>query len=172
MLVNELAQRELGILHPRTLVLREAYLGCTTLNMHPTWPRLTRPLSSHITCLALEDVEHRYLLVGTRGGHVHVLDAEVTSGQPPPMGPGRHAKVLSAPRHQAAISAVQWYAHDTGMFYSASFDRTINVVDANVGEVCALLIPLLFCGPVARFLPRQQKEEALLLLCSRVALPV
>lgn len=135
MLLQQLVRREMGLASPRLLCEAEAQNASLSLQLHPTWPRLSQPLSSEISCLALEDIDYRYLLVGTRGGHVHVLDTDVTRRPAPPSGPGRRARVVSAPRHRFAVSAVQWYARDTGMFYSASYDRTVCVVDANAGEV-------------------------------------
>ena len=42
-----------------------------------------------------------------------------------------HATSQLLGRHKYAVSAVEWYPHDTGMCFTASFDRTINVVDTN-----------------------------------------
>jgi len=44
-------------------------------------------------------------------------------------------KIHSGQGHSYGISSLQWYTFDTGMFYSASFDKTVKVWDTNALEV-------------------------------------
>lgn len=40
--------------------------------------------------------------------------------------------------HKYSVETVQWYPHDTGMFTSSSFDKTLKVWDTNTLQVSTL----------------------------------
>nr|XP_060484152.1 DNA excision repair protein ERCC-8-like [Panthera onca] len=40
--------------------------------------------------------------------------------------------------HKYSVETVQWYPHDTGMFTSSSFDKTLKVWDTNTLQVSIL----------------------------------
>lgn len=41
--------------------------------------------------------------------------------------------------HKFSVETVQWYPHDTGMFTSSSFDKTLKIWDTNTLQVRAFL---------------------------------
>ncbi|XP_017825395.1 DNA excision repair protein ERCC-8 isoform X3 [Callithrix jacchus] len=85
-----------------------------------------------INTLDIEPVEGRYMLSGGSDGVIVLYDLENSSRQPY----YTCKAVCSVDRyhpdvHKYSVETVQWYPHDTGMFTSSSFDKTLKVWDTN-----------------------------------------
>lgn len=78
-----------------------------------------------VNSLALETQQYRFMLSGSADSLLKLWDI---SDMP------EATCAATVPRkcvHQFGISAVAWWPHDTGMFVTGSFDRTVNVWDTN-----------------------------------------
>lgn len=99
-----------------------------------------RVISGHtarINSIALDKVEHRYLLSAGDDAQICLYDVAERLNQEPP---GFVARSLSQEQpeeyewqssHDAAVRVVCWYASDTGMFVSAGADGKIGIWDTN-----------------------------------------
>lgn len=90
-----------------------------------------------VSCMALDPVENKFLITAGQNRNIkiyNVLNEEKDSKG------GRvfesiasfghrtkHQKYL----HKSTVSSVQWYPHDTGMFFTSSYDETICSWDTN-----------------------------------------
>ncbi|XP_010221305.1 PREDICTED: DNA excision repair protein ERCC-8-like, partial [Tinamus guttatus] len=85
-----------------------------------------------INSLDIEPIEGRHMLSGGSDGVVLLYDLENFIRKPCYMckaicSIGRsHSDV-----HKYSIETMQWYPHDTGMFASSSFDKTLKIWDTN-----------------------------------------
>ncbi|KAF5912048.1 hypothetical protein HPG69_003322, partial [Diceros bicornis minor] len=94
---------------------------------------------SGVNTLDIEPVEGRYMLSGGSDGVIVLYDLENSSRQPY----YTCKAVCSVSRnhpdvHKYSVETVQWYPHDTGMFTSSSFDKTLKVWDTNTLQVSTL----------------------------------
>ncbi|XP_043226803.1 DNA excision repair protein ERCC-8-like [Amphibalanus amphitrite] len=88
---------------------------------------------SYITCLALEDIEQRYLLSGANNGNIFIHDLFNLAGT------HHHAAEVVAKLdretgqggHRSAVADVSWYPLDTGLFLSSGSDGNLHVWDTN-----------------------------------------
>ncbi|CAI9536397.1 unnamed protein product [Staurois parvus] len=85
-----------------------------------------------INALDIEPVEGRYMLSGGSDGIIVIYDLENLSKKPSytcralcKVGKG-HPDV-----HKFSVETVHWYPHDTGIFTSSSFDKTLKIWDTN-----------------------------------------
>ncbi|XP_036265585.1 DNA excision repair protein ERCC-8 isoform X3 [Pipistrellus kuhlii] len=88
--------------------------------------------SNGVNSLDIEPIEGRYMLSGGSDGVIVLYDLENSSRQPC----YTCKAVCSVDRyhpdvHKYSVETVQWYPHDTGMFTSSSFDKTLKVWDTN-----------------------------------------
>ncbi|EEC09445.1 WD-repeat protein, putative [Ixodes scapularis] len=94
--------------------------------------------SSGVNCLSLDPVEGRYLLSGGADGGlcVHDLFSEYDRVK-------RTSRVVCKldrnEAHRFAVSTVQWYPCDTGLFTSSGMDSELRVWDANALKVAEVL---------------------------------
>ena len=91
-----------------------------------------------ISCMDLDPVENKFLITvgqnrkikiynthneGKKGGNgSRIFESVASYGHR-----SKHEKHL----HRSTVSSVQWYPHDTGMFFTASYDKTICSWDTN-----------------------------------------
>ncbi|XP_074669550.1 DNA excision repair protein ERCC-8 isoform X1 [Strix aluco] len=88
---------------------------------------------SGINSLDIETVEGRYMLSGGSDGVIVIYDLENLSREPHYICKAIHFVGRSHPYvHRFSVETVQWYPHDTGMFTSSSFDKTLKIWDTNV----------------------------------------
>ncbi|XP_019517086.1 PREDICTED: DNA excision repair protein ERCC-8 [Hipposideros armiger] len=93
-----------------------------------------------VNTLDIEPVEGRYMLSGGSDGVIVLYDLENSSRKPY----YTCKAVCSVDRnhpdvHKYSVETVQWYPHDTGMFTSSSFDKTLKVWDTNTLQVQAFI---------------------------------
>lgn len=84
----------------------------------------------------VDQTEWRYLLAGASDGSVGVYDTLQSTSFDSASRTYQHNALFtvdkSAPLgHKYAVSSVQWYPVDTGLFVSGSFDHYINLWDTN-----------------------------------------
>ena len=60
------------------------------------------------------------------------------------------------------METVQWYPHDTGMFTSSSFDKTLKVWDTNTLQVSKLKLFQVVLYDEGEFSPKQFQCDYLL----------
>ncbi|XP_024539928.1 DNA excision repair protein ERCC-8 [Selaginella moellendorffii] len=87
-----------------------------------------------VNSLQIDPVEARYMLAGNGNGSISVYDIS----QPTTVEhySQKHEALFSIDKaHRYSVSSVRWYPVDTGIFISGSFDKHINVWDANTLEV-------------------------------------
>ncbi|XP_057350929.1 DNA excision repair protein ERCC-8 isoform X4 [Manis pentadactyla] len=126
-----LSARQAGLDEP--LRLRRAVSTRRILGLELNKDRdVERIHGSGINTLDIEPVEGRYMLSGGSDGVIVLYDLENSSRQPY----YTCKAVCSIDRnhpdvHQYSVETVQWYPHDTGMFTSSSFDKTLKVWDTN-----------------------------------------
>ncbi|XP_075382516.1 DNA excision repair protein ERCC-8 isoform X2 [Mycteria americana] len=88
--------------------------------------------ASGINTLDIEPVEGRYMLSGGSDGVIVLYDLENLSGNPIYTCKALCSVGRSHPDvHRFSVETVQWYPHDTGMFTSSSFDKTLKIWDTN-----------------------------------------
>ncbi|XP_016084410.1 DNA excision repair protein ERCC-8 isoform X1 [Sinocyclocheilus grahami] len=83
-----------------------------------------------INTLDTEVIDGRYMLSGGSDGVIVIYDLENNSKKPQYTCKaictvGRSSRHV----HKFSVETVQWYPHDTGMFVSSSFDKTMKVWD-------------------------------------------
>ncbi|XP_020639401.1 DNA excision repair protein ERCC-8 isoform X2 [Pogona vitticeps] len=87
---------------------------------------------SGINTLDIEPVESRYMLSGGSDGVIVLYDLENLGGKPCYTCKAVCSVGRSHPDvHKFSVETVQWYPHDTGMFTSSSFDKTLKIWDTN-----------------------------------------
>uniref|UniRef100_A0A1D5P390 ERCC excision repair 8, CSA ubiquitin ligase complex subunit n=1 Tax=Gallus gallus TaxID=9031 RepID=A0A1D5P390_CHICK len=87
---------------------------------------------SGINTLDIEPVEGRYMLSGGSDGVIVLYDLENLSRKPNYTCKALCSVGRSHPdAHKFSVETVQWYPHDTGMFTSSSFDKTLKIWDTN-----------------------------------------
>lgn len=91
-------------------------------------------ISCHDTpanCLAIEQVDYRYLLSGAMNGSIALYDLNSDSRS------FRDKKTITPLSHflpsqrSSAISTVQWYPEDSGAFIASSLSGTVSIFDTN-----------------------------------------
>ena len=89
--------------------------------------------SATVNALAIEQIDNRYILSGCSDSTFKLWDLQGDDGAQ-----NSTATVLATvPRktaHSFGISAMLWWPHDTGMFFTASFDHCVKVWDTNAME--------------------------------------
>ncbi|CAH2301174.1 DNA excision repair ERCC-8 [Pelobates cultripes] len=85
-----------------------------------------------INTLDIDPVEGRYMLSGGADGIIVVYDLENLSQSLSYTCKAICKVGKSHPNvHKFSVETVQWYPHDTGMFTSSSFDKTLKIWDTN-----------------------------------------
>uniref|UniRef100_A0A8C5NUA2 DNA excision repair protein ERCC-8 n=1 Tax=Jaculus jaculus TaxID=51337 RepID=A0A8C5NUA2_JACJA len=126
-----LGARQAGLLDP--LHFRRTQATRRVLELELNKDRNVERIHDHgVNTLDIELVEGRYMLSGGSDGVIVLYDLENSSRQPY----YTCKAVCSIDRshhdmHSYSVETVQWYPHDTGMFTSSSFDKTLKVWDTN-----------------------------------------
>ncbi|ELR23835.1 CSA protein [Acanthamoeba castellanii str. Neff] len=95
------------------------------------------------TSLAIDLVEARYLLAGAGDGTISVFDLHQFGGNPRRRAAITPLFLAKRGGHTHGVSSIAWYTHDTGMFFSGSFDHKVNAWDTNAQRVvCQFEMPL------------------------------
>lgn len=82
----------------------------------------------------------RYMLSGFSNGSVKLYDINLASLHAG--GVNRHEPVATSDpsAHKTAISSVQWYTPDSGVFITGSLDKTVGLWDAHTFQVQYLVL--------------------------------
>jgi len=124
-MINEIVWREIG-------AQRSSHLSISVRrhNLSTGISLSTRDIQSHTTpilSLDIDNSDQRYLLAGSSEGKITVTELDVISSQKTVLKP-----IISLHKaHEFAISSVQWYNRDTGMFISAAMDNFVHIWDTN-----------------------------------------
>ncbi|KAG9334746.1 hypothetical protein JZ751_006583 [Albula glossodonta] len=124
-----LSARQNGLDDPLRLRRAESTRRVLSLELNPD-REVDRIHGNGINTLDIEVVEGRYMLSGGADGVIVVYDLENSSRKPnytckAVCTVGRSSRYV----HKFSVETVQWYPHDTGMFVSSSFDKTMKVWD-------------------------------------------
>uniref|UniRef100_A0A667XAV1 DNA excision repair protein ERCC-8 n=1 Tax=Myripristis murdjan TaxID=586833 RepID=A0A667XAV1_9TELE len=124
-----LTARQAGLDDP--LRLRRAESTRRVLSLQLNHDRdVDRIHGNGINTIDIEVIEGRYMLSGGADGVIVIYDLENYTGKPQytckaTCTVGRSNQHV----HKFSVETVQWYPHDTGMFVSSSFDKTMKVWD-------------------------------------------
>ncbi|KAJ8413989.1 hypothetical protein AAFF_G00065870 [Aldrovandia affinis] len=124
-----LSARQTGLDDPLRLRRAESTRRVLRLELNPDRD-VDRIHGNGINTLDIEVIEGRYMLSGGADGVIVIYDLENGSGKPQytckaVCTVGRSNRHV----HKFSVETVQWYPHDTGMFVSSSFDKTMKVWD-------------------------------------------
>uniref|UniRef100_A0A914C6C2 DNA excision repair protein ERCC-8 n=1 Tax=Acrobeloides nanus TaxID=290746 RepID=A0A914C6C2_9BILA len=105
-------------------------------SLKPSWKHVIPFRSgnaSGIASMALDPVEHRFLLCGSYRGNISVVDLENFS-QAHPGQPVSHKFIpaSNSSNHDFLITTCQWYSKDSSVFVTSSMDQTVKIWDANM----------------------------------------
>ncbi|KAJ2330609.1 hypothetical protein GGH91_006623, partial [Coemansia sp. RSA 2671] len=102
--------------------------------------RMARAHSAAVHSLAIDNVEHRYML--SAGADISIQLYDLNSFEQTPtcarqVAPTSQIAANAASTHTSLISSIAWYPLDKGMFTTSSFDHTLRVWDAqSMAEAC------------------------------------
>ncbi|XP_063051057.1 DNA excision repair protein ERCC-8 isoform X2 [Engraulis encrasicolus] len=128
-MLSFLTARRIGVDDP--VRLRRAESTRRVLSLELNHDRdVDRIHGNGVNSLDIEVIEGRYMLSGGADGVVVIYDLENNNKKPQytckAVGTvGRSSRHV----HKFSVETVQWYPHDTGMFISSSFDKTMKVWD-------------------------------------------
>lgn len=126
-----LCGRQTGLDDPLRLRRAEATRRVLSLELNKN-KDIQRIHASGVSTLDIEPVEGRYMLSGGSDGVIVLYDLENFSRTPCYTCEAVCSIGRSHPDvHKFSVETVQWYPHDTGMFTSSSFDKTLKVWDTN-----------------------------------------
>ncbi|KAM9093912.1 DNA excision repair protein ERCC-8 isoform 1-T1 [Sarcophilus harrisii] len=130
-MLNFLEARQAGLDDPGRLRRAEATRRVLKLELNKD-REVERIHSNGVNTLDIEPVEGRYMLSGGSDGIIVLYDLENFSRKvhytcKAVCSVGRNHPDV----HKYSVETVQWYPHDTGMFTSSSFDKTLKIWDTN-----------------------------------------
>mmetsp|Transcript_37389 Transcript_37389/g.88395 ORF Transcript_37389/g.88395 Transcript_37389/m.88395 type:complete len:422 (+) Transcript_37389:199-1464(+) len=124
---------ETGTMNP--LALQRAVKNIRAKQLTPSVCRhIDPPVNFEVSCMAIDEVEDRYLLCGYADGSLALLDVE----ERPSPAHHKFECVIQKERsqgHNFAVTGVSWYPNDTGLFVSGGFDKAVKAWDTNRAEV-------------------------------------
>ncbi|KAL3684556.1 hypothetical protein R1sor_002578 [Riccia sorocarpa] len=131
----DLKARELGAIRPERISRKVASDRLHNLELSSSKDILSVH-DSGINSLQVDKTEGRYLLSGASDGSVACYDTLHASTFDPTARSYQHKHVFKVDKrvrkgHKYAVSSVQWYPVDTGLFVTGSFDTHVNVWDTN-----------------------------------------
>ncbi|KAL4630092.1 DNA excision repair protein ERCC-8 isoform X1 [Arapaima gigas] len=137
--------RQTGLDDPLRLKQAESTRRVLCLELNPD-RNVERIHGNGINTIDIEVIEGRYMLSGGADGVVVIYDLENHSRNlqytcKAVCTVGRSSRHV----HKFSVETVQWYPHDTGMFTSSSFDKTMKVWDTETLKAtsfyfCCLLL--------------------------------
>ncbi|XP_033020627.1 DNA excision repair protein ERCC-8 isoform X1 [Lacerta agilis] len=126
-----ISARQAGLEEPLRLRRAESTRRVLSLELNKD-KDIERIHGSGINTLDIEPVESRYMLSGGTDGVIVLYDLENLSRKPCYTCKAVCSVGRSHPNvHKFSVETVQWYPHDTGMFTSSSFDKTLKIWDTN-----------------------------------------
>ncbi|XP_061474747.1 DNA excision repair protein ERCC-8 isoform X4 [Rhineura floridana] len=130
-MLGYISARQAGLDDPLKLRRAEATRRVLSLELNKD-KDIERIHGSGINTLDIEPVESRYMLSGGSDGVIVLYDLENWSKKPCYTCKAVCSVGRSHPDvHKFSVETVQWYPHDTGMFTSSSFDKTLKIWDTN-----------------------------------------
>ncbi|XP_028661276.1 DNA excision repair protein ERCC-8 isoform X1 [Erpetoichthys calabaricus] len=121
--------RQTGLEDPLHLKRAESTRRVLTLELNKDRV-VDRIHGNGVNTLDIEAVEGKYMLSGGADGVIVIYDLENSSQKPQ----YTCKSICTVGRshqhvHKFSVETVQWYPHDTGMFTSSSFDKTLKIWD-------------------------------------------
>ncbi|CAM6087515.1 unnamed protein product [Calypogeia fissa] len=134
-----LRQRELGVTRPGRVANHISAERSRSLELS-THKEIVSAQKGGINSLQIDQTEWRYLLAGASDGSVGVYDTLQPTSFDSASHTHQHEAIFTVDKtvpqgHKFAVSSVQWYPVDTGLFVSGSFDYRINLWDTNTLQV-------------------------------------
>lgn len=81
-----------------------------------------------VTCISLEKQDYRYLISGFAGGNIAIHDRSLLAGNDAFTTVARISRKKTG---KGTIEQLQWYPHDTGMFFMLNSKNHVTVWDTN-----------------------------------------
>nr|XP_060617512.1 DNA excision repair protein ERCC-8 [Anolis sagrei ordinatus] len=126
-----LSARQAGLDDPLRLRRAESTRRVLSLEINKD-KYVERIHESGVNTLDIEHIENRYMLSGGSDGVIVLYDLQNLSGNSCYTCKAVCTVGRSHPDvHKFSVETVQWYPHDTGMFTSSSFDKTLKIWDTN-----------------------------------------
>nr|XP_008101073.1 PREDICTED: DNA excision repair protein ERCC-8 isoform X1 [Anolis carolinensis] len=126
-----LSARQAGLDDPLRLRRAESTRRVLSLEINKD-KYVERIHESGVNTLDIEPIENRYMLSGGSDGVIVLYDLQNLSRNSCYTCKAVCTVGRSHPDvHKFSVETVQWYPHDTGMFTSSSFDKTLKIWDTN-----------------------------------------
>ncbi|XP_075054877.1 DNA excision repair protein ERCC-8 [Mixophyes fleayi] len=130
-MLGSLWSRRCGLDNPIRLSRAESTRRVLSLELNKDRD-VERMHENGINTLDIEPVEGRYMLSGGADGIIVIYDLENLSKTSSFTCKALSTVGKSHPDvHKFSVETVQWYPHDTGLFTSSSFDKTLKIWDTN-----------------------------------------
>lgn len=130
-MLSFLWSRICGLDSPVRLTRAEATRRVLSLDLNKD-RNVERIHENGINTLDIEPVEGRYMLSGGSDGIIVIYDLKNLTKTPSYTCKALCKVGKGLPDvHKFSVETVQWYPHDTGMFTSSSFDKTLKIWDTN-----------------------------------------
>uniref|UniRef100_A0A803T661 ERCC excision repair 8, CSA ubiquitin ligase complex subunit n=1 Tax=Anolis carolinensis TaxID=28377 RepID=A0A803T661_ANOCA len=134
-----LSARQAGLDDPLRLRRAESTRRVLSLEINKD-KYVERIHESGVNTLDIEPIENRYMLSGGSDGVIVLYDLQNLSRNSCYTCKAVCTVGRSHPDvHKFSVETVQWYPHDTGMFTSSSFDKTLKIWDTNTLQVSKML---------------------------------
>ncbi|BBM97539.1 DNA excision repair protein ERCC-8 [Marchantia polymorpha subsp. ruderalis] len=132
---RDLNARELGAIRPGLVITNVSSRRLHSLELS-TQKEIVSDYDGGINNLQVDRTEGRYLLAGSSDGSVGCYDTLHRTSVESHSRSHIHDAIFKVDRrnprgHKYAVSSVQWYPVDTGLFVTGSFDHHVNVWDTN-----------------------------------------
>lgn len=134
---KELKQRESGIILPQIFSNRIKSNRVSSLQLSNSKDFIS-PHRGAINSIEVDITEGRYLLSGASDASVALFDIQHATDYDGEVANHRSLFVVDKQHeqgHRFAISSVNWYPIDTGLFVSGSFDHYVKIWDTNTAQV-------------------------------------
>ncbi|KAJ0024081.1 hypothetical protein Pint_08645 [Pistacia integerrima] len=136
---KEIGGREVGKIRPNSFTNRIKSNRISTLQLS-NYKDIVSPHKGSINSLQVDLTEGRYLLSSASDASVAVYDVQRPTHHEGGGVIAKHKSVFVVDKqhqhgHKYAVSSAVWYAIDTGLFITGSYDHCVKVWDTNTTQV-------------------------------------